>query len=147
MKAQISALAALAGSGSGSPALTERAPYICWPISETARSLSSSARKSPSSIPVEMISSSNRIMSSPIIISAPPTAAAPAAPVVAWVAMANRKKAGLSSIRSSTPPMTARRRSKGGALSSNISTTVSLIVSYIDCTQALRSSSRLAKYT
>jgi len=40
-----SSLAWSAGSGSGSPALTESAPYICWPISETARSLSRSARK------------------------------------------------------------------------------------------------------
>ena len=52
-------------------------------------------------------------MSRPIIISAPPTASEPAAVVVDWVAMARRKKAGLSSTRSSTPedePAQARHR-------------------------------------
>ena len=71
--------------------------------STTARSGSRSARKSPAAMPATTRSSSTRIMSSPIIMSAPPTASDPAAVVVDWVAMARRKKAGLSSMRSSTP--------------------------------------------
>ena len=56
-------------------------------------------------------------MSSPIIISAPPTAAEPAAVVVDWVAMARRKKAGLSSMRSSRPRMSgAQPLARGGAV-------------------------------
>ncbi len=87
----------------------------------------------------------SRIMSRPISIRAPPTAAEPAAFVLAWVAMARRKKAGLSSMRSSRPRTRARRRSVGAASTSITVAMVSNMESYIDWRQARSSSSRLAK--
>ncbi len=84
-------------------------------------------------------------MSRPIIMRAPPTATEPAAPDVAWVAMARRKNSGLSSMRSRTPRTSARSRSEGEASSATTSAMVSFRRSYIDSTQAAMSSSRLAK--
>ena len=83
-------------------------------------------------------------MSSPIIMSAPPTAAEPS-PGVACVAMASRKKAGLSSMRSSRPRISPRAAPLATRSSETISAMVSVMRSYIDCTQARRRSSRLEK--
>ena len=59
-------------------------------------------RKSPAATPATTSCSSTRVMSSPISMRAPPTAADPSAPVPC-VAMARRKKAGLSSIALEQP--------------------------------------------